>query len=614
MMAVEAGSQAPGAQAPGSQAPGSQAPGRLPPGGGFLVAAETGGILTPERLTPEQRAIRDAVEAFVEREAVPRREALEAKDYATHRDLLAKLGRDGFVGIDVPEAFGGAGLDKTSSVVVTEALAGSDTFSVTYSAHTGIGTLPLVFFGTDEQRARYLPGLAAGTTVGAYALTEPTTGSDAQAIRTRATREADGSWRLDGTKQFITNAGFADLFTVYAKVDGEAFSAFLVERDTPGLSIGPEEHKLGIHGASTCPLILDGARVPAGNLLGEIGKGHRIAFNVLNVGRFKLAAAALGAMKPAIATAYAYGRDRVAFGRPIVQFPLIGAKLAGMAAPAYAVESVVYRIAGLIDARLAAAESGGPDAAKAALEELAVECSIAKVLASEALDAVVDELVQIHGGYGYIEDYPAARAYRDSRINRIWEGTNEINRLLIPGTLLKRALAGRLDILGPARRAQEALLGGPTDVSGDGAGAPGPLAGERGLVDGTRQLTLLLAGAAVQRFGMDLEEQQELLAGLADLSIALFAMESAVLRAEQAANEAPDRASVHLDLARLVVADAVGPAELIARSLAATVAEGDDARLLQAGARRLLRGEPVDRIALGRRVAGHVASAGGYPA
>jgi len=590
----------------------------LPAGGSFLVeATRAGDMLTPERLTDEQRAIREAVLAFVEREAVPRREAIEAKDYSVHRELLATLGRDGFVGIDVPTAFGGAGLDKTSSIVVAEALAGADTFAVTCSAHTGIGTLPLVFFGTDEQRRRYLPGLADGTTVGAYALTEPSTGSDAQAIKTRATREPDGSWRLDGTKQFITNAGFADLFTIYAKVDGEQFTAFLVERNTPGLTIGPEEHKLGIHGASTCPLILDGARVPAENLLGEIGKGHRIAFNVLNMGRFKLAAATLGAMKPAIATAFAYGRDRVAFGRPIVAFPLVAAKLAVMAARTYAVESVVYRIAGLIDARLAGTESADPDEVRAALEELAVECSIAKIVGSEELDAVVDELVQIHGGYGYIEDYPAARAYRDSRINRIWEGTNEINRLLIPGTLLKRAMAGRLDLLGPARRAQEALLAGPGagDLAGDAdAGPAGSLAAERALVHGVRQATLLLAGSAVQRFGTALEDQQELLAGLADLAIAVLTMESAVVRAEQAVVDAPARADVHGDLARLVVADRVGPAEILARSLAATVAEGDDARMLQAGVRRLLRGEPVDRIALVRRVAGHVSAAAGYPA
>jgi alkylation response protein AidB-like acyl-CoA dehydrogenase len=580
-------------------------------GGAFLVShAEPGDIFTPERLTAEHRAIREAVAEFVAREVRPRAERIEAKDWAAHRELLAILGSAGFVGIDVPEAFGGAGLDKTASVVVTEALGSAESFSVTFAAHTGIGTLPLVFFGTDEQRARYLPGLAAGTTVAAYALTEPSAGSDAQAIRTRATREADGSWRLDGTKQFITNAGFADLFTIYAKVDGEQFSAFLVERGTPGLEIGREEHKLGIHGTSTCALVLDGARIPAENLLGEIGKGQRIAFNVLNVGRFKLAAAVLGAMKPALATAAAYARDRVAFGRPIAGFPLVAAKLGRMAARTYAVESVVYRVAGLIDDRLAGTESAGPDEVKAALEELAVECSIAKVLASEELDEVVDELVQVHGGYGYIEDYPAARAYRDSRINRIWEGTNEINRLLVPGTLLKRAMSGRLDLLGPARRAQEALLAGPT---GDEDGGSGPLAAERRLVEGTRQLTLLLAGAAVQRFGAGLEEQQELLAGLADLAIATLTLESAVLRAEAAAvSRAGDPAAL-VDLAKLVVADRVGPVELTARAVAARVADGDDARLLLSGVRRFLRSDPVDSIELVRRVAARVTAAVGYP-
>ena len=580
-------------------------------GGAFLVAhAEPGDIFTPERLTAEHRAIREAVAEFVAREVRPRAERIEAKDWAAHRELLAILGSGGFVGIDVPEAFGGAGLDKTASVVVTEALGSAESFSVTFAAHTGIGTLPLVFFGTDEQRARYLPGLAAGTTVAAYALTEASAGSDAQAIRTRATREADGSWRLDGTKQFITNAGFADLFTIYAKVDGEQFSAFLVERGTPGLEIGREENKLGIHGTSTCALVLDGARIPAENLLGEIGKGQRIAFNVLNVGRFKLAAAVLGAMKPALATAAAYARDRVAFGRPIAGFPLVAAKLGRMAARTYAVESVVYRVAGLIDDRLAGTESAGPDEVKAALEELAVECSIAKVLASEELDEVVDELVQVHGGYGYIEDYPAARAYRDSRINRIWEGTNEINRLLVPGTLLKRAMSGRLDLLGPARRAQEALLAGPT---GDEDGGSGPLAAERRLVEGSRQLTLLLAGAAVQRFGTGLEEQQELLAGLADLAIATLTLESAVLRAEAATvSRAGDPAAL-VDLAKLVVADRVGPVELTARAVAARVADGDDARLLLSGVRRFLRSDPVDSIELVRRVAARVTAAVGYP-
>ncbi|MGH2429733.1 MAG: acyl-CoA dehydrogenase family protein [Candidatus Limnocylindria bacterium] len=577
-------------------------------GGSFMIGpVQAASVFTPERLSDEHRAIREAVAAFVAKEVGPRRAEVEGRDHGTHRALLEQLGRDGYLGIDVPEAYGGAGLDRISSVVVNEAIATAGSFAVTYSAHTGIGTLPTVFFGTDEQKRRYLPGLADGTRVGAYALTEPAAGSDAMGIRTRATRQPDGSWRLDGSKQFITNAAFADLFTVYAKIDGEAFSAFLVERSTPGLSIGAEEEKMGLHGCSTCPVTLDGVVVPADNLLGEAGKGHRVAFNVLNVGRFKLAAACLGGMRPALGIATGYAAERTAFGRRLAEFPLIGAKLSAIAARTYAVESTVYRIAGLLEASLAAAEdASSPDAIRAALEEYAIECSIAKVLASEELAYVVDELVQVHGGYGYIEEYPAAGYYRDARIHRIWEGTNEINRLLVPGTLLKRAMTGRLDLLGPARRAQEALLGG------DPPSFDGAFAAEDAAVAAARTATLLLAGAAVQRHGTGLEEQQEILSDLADLTIDLFAMESSVERAKQAAEGAA--ASVHADLARLVVADRSLAIEGRGRQLAASLAEGDEARTLVAGIRRLLRGEPVDRIAIGRRVAAAVVGRGGYPA
>lgn len=576
-------------------------------GGGFMIGPITAGsVFTPEQVSDEHRAIREAVTAFVDKEVGPRREAVEARDYGTHRELLERLGRDGFLGIDVPETFGGAGLDRISSLVVNEAIAPAGSFAVTYAAHTGIGTLPVVFFGTDAQKRRYLPGLADGTRVGAYCLTEPTAGSDAMSIRTRATRLPDGRWQLDGTKQFITNAGFADLFTVYAKIDGEAFSAFLVERDTPGLIIGPEEEKMGLHGASTCPVNLDGVVVGEDALLGEAGKGHRIAFNVLNVGRFKLGAAALGGMRPALAIATRYASERTAFGRKLSDFPLIGAKLAAIAARTYAVESSVYRIGGLLEGSLAAAEdASSPEAIRAALEEYAVECSIAKVLASEELGFVVDELVQVHGGYGYIEEYPAARYYRDARIHRIWEGTNEINRLLIPGTLLKRAMTGRLDLLGPAQRATDALMGGERPQF------EGPFATEEAAVDAARTATLLLAGAAVQHHGTALEAEQEILAGLADLAIDLFAMESSLERARLATGAAS--ASLHADLARLVVADRAAQVESRARALGASLAEGDEARTLVAGLRRLLRGEPVDRIALGRRVAASVIARGGYP-
>jgi alkylation response protein AidB-like acyl-CoA dehydrogenase len=578
------------------------------PGGSFMIGpVEAGSVFTPEQLSDEHRAIREAVTAFVDKEVAPRRDQVEGKDYATHRALLEKLGADGFLGIDVPEQYGGAGLDRISSLVVNEAISTAGSFAVTYAAHTGIGTLPVVFFGTDAQKQRYLPGLADGTRVGAYCLTEPAAGSDAMSIRTRANRLPDGRWQLDGTKQFITNAGFADLFTVYAKIDGEAFSAFLVERDTPGLSIGPEEEKMGLHGASTCPVTLDGVVVPEDALLGEPGKGHRIAFNVLNVGRFKLGAATLGGMRPALAIATRYAGERMAFGRKLADVPLIGAKLATIAARTYAVESSVYRIGGLLEGSLAAAEdASSPDAIRAALEEYAVECSIAKVLASEELGYVVDELVQIHGGYGYIEEYPAAGYYRDARIHRIWEGTNEINRLLIPGTLLKRAMTGRLDLLGPAQRATDALMGGDLPEF-DGA-----FAAEQSAVANARTATLLLAGAAVQRYGTSLENEQEILAGLADLAIDLFAMESSLERA-LLASSAPS-ASVHADLAQLVVAERSAAVETRAKALGASLAEGDEARTLVAGLRRLLRGEPIDRIAIGRRVAASVINRGGYPA
>ena len=578
------------------------------PGGSFMIGpAPAGSVFTPEQLSDEHRAIRDAVSAFVEREVGPRREAVEGKDFAAHRALLERLGSDGFLGIDVPEAYGGAGLDRISSLVVNEVMATAGSFAVTFAAHTGIGTLPVVFFGTDAQKRRYLPGLADGTRVGAYCLTEPAAGSDAMGIRARATQLPDGRWQLDGTKQFITNAGFADLFTVYAKIDGEQFSAFLVERNTPGMTIGAEEEKMGLHGASTCPVTLDGVVVGEDALLGEAGKGHRIAFNVLNVGRFKLGAACLGGMRPALAIATRYASERTAFGKTLAEFPLIGAKLAAIAARTYAVESSVYRIGGLLEGSLAAAEDAtSPDAIRTALEEYAVECSIAKVLASEELAYVVDELVQIHGGYGYIEEYPAAGFYRDARIHRIWEGTSEINRLLIPGMLLKRALTGRLDLLGPAQRATDALMGGELAEFG------GPFAIEEAAVANARTATLLLAGAAVQRHGTALEQEQELLAGLADLAIDLFAMESVVERAKLAA-DAPT-ASVHADLARMVVAERFASVEGRAKALAASLAEGDEARTLVAGLRRILRGEPIDRISLGRRIAASVIARGGYPA
>jgi alkylation response protein AidB-like acyl-CoA dehydrogenase len=604
MTEVQDGATGAAARAGGSGAPSRPAAASSPatPGGAFVVRAATPEeVFTPERLDETQRAIRDAVLEFVARSVAPQREAVEARDYATHRALMAELGEQGYLGIDVPEAYGGAGLDKVTSLLVSEALADAGGLAVTYGAHVGIGTLPLVFFGTDEQRRRWLPGLASGSLIAAYALTEPGAGSDVQGIRARADLAADGScYLLNGTKQFITNAGFADLFTVYAKVDGERMTAFLVPRDTPGLSVGAEEHKLGVRGSSTCALTFTDARVPVENVLGEIGRGHIVAYNVLNVGRFKLAAGCLGGMRPTIDRAIAYAADRRLFGQRLLDLPLTRERIATMAEWTYAVESVTYRNAGLIDTLLAGAH-GDPERARGALEEYAIECSIVKVLASDGLNRVVDDLLQLMGGYGYVEDSGVAAMYRDARIHQIWEGTNEVNRLLVPGMLLRRAMRGRLDLLGPARRAAEALLSPEPPVEG---GAP--LDEELRQVRAMRTALLIAAGAAVQRYGEHLEEEQEVLYRLADLAIALFAAESAVLRARASGAE------LQGDLARLVVARSMAATEAGAAEVATRVQEGDDRRLALAGLRRVLRREPADLMALRRSVAEGLVARGGY--
>jgi alkylation response protein AidB-like acyl-CoA dehydrogenase len=582
------------------------------PGGAFLLArAEPDAVATPERLSAEQVEVREAVRGFVASAVEPVRERVEGGDHALHRDLLALLGREGYVGVEVAEEHGGQGLDALTAVVVTGALAGADSFAITYAAHAGIGTMPLVLFGTEDQRRRHLPGLAAGTTVAAYALTEPGSGSDARAMRTGAARLPGGGFRLDGAKQFITNAGFADLFTVYARVGEEGIAAFLVERRAPGLTVGPEERKMGVRGSSTCPLAFEGVEVAADALIGEVGRGDRIAFNVLNVGRLKLAANAAGSIRRMLALAVAYAEGRSAFGRPIADFPLVGAKLAGMAARAYVVDSVVHRLGGLVDARReAGAASDGGERLRAALEEYAVECSIAKVLGSEERGWTADELVQIHGGYGFIEDFPAAAAYRDARVDRIWEGTSEINRLLIAGMLQRRAASGRVDLLGPARRERERLLAGEADPP---APAEGPLAAEGALLEGCRRAALALLDAAADRFGDDAVEGQEALAAVADAVIAVFAMETCLLRAQQRLAAGDADGETHAGLARLVVRERAAALELRARAIAPSLAPGAEGRRLEIGLRRLLDAEPVDRTALARRVAAAVRAAGGHP-
>jgi alkylation response protein AidB-like acyl-CoA dehydrogenase len=586
-------------------------------GGRFIVDdAEPEQIVTPEDFTEEQIMLAETVRAFVERDVKPRDAEIEKLDYELTVQLMRKAGEIGLLGADVPEAYGGLGLDKTSTTLLSETLSPASSFALSVGAHTGIGTLPIVFFGTPEHKKRWLPQLASGELIAAYCLTEPGSGSDALGARTTAVLSEDGQhYILNGSKLYITNAGFADLFIVYAKVDGVHFSAFIVERETPGFSIGPEEHKMGIKGSSTRPLFFEDTRIPVDHLLGEVGKGHLIAFNILNIGRFKLAAGCLGGMKEAIQLSSAFANQRRQFGKPISSFPLIAAKLADMNTLAYVTESMVYRTAGLIDQSLTQANldgaDGGLQAAKA-IAEYALECSINKVFASEAMDAVVDEGVQIHGGSGYIQEYKIERLYRDSRINRIFEGTNEINRLLIPATLLKRALKGELPLVERAQALQKELLNpSPLDVSA----APGsPLAKQIAIVAALKKVFLMIGGLAVQKHGLRLEREQEIVASLADSMIELYALESALLRTRKLALKFSDPQVLQqpIDMTALFAEEAAERAGQRARSVLAALEKGESLRLQLSVLKRLLRFEPADLTSLRKRISARVISAESY--
>jgi alkylation response protein AidB-like acyl-CoA dehydrogenase len=580
------------------------------PGGSFLVGQTAPeGVFTPEELTDDQRLVRKTVEEFVDQEVLPKTKELEAHDWALSRQLLRRAGDLGFLGADVPEEHGGQGLDKLTSLVIKDAMGAAGAFGVTAGAHSGIGTLPIVFFGTEAQKQKYLPRLASGEWVGAYALTEPTAGSDAMAIRAKAVRSADGaSFALSGQKQFITNAAFADVFIVFAKVDGEHHTAFIVDRESPGVGIGEEEHKMGIKGSSTASVFLEQAQVPAENVLGEIGQGHKVAFNILNMGRFSLGAGVVGAARYALRDAVGYAAERKQFGKALVEFGLIQQKLARMAAAVFVAESMAYRTGGLVNEALAGRHQDSAQVV-AALEEYAIECSINKVFASEVLDLVVDDMVQIYGGYGYVEEYPAARAYRDSRINRLFEGTNEINRLLIPAMLLRRAQKGRLPLLAAAQKVASEMLA--PSVGGDGD-LSGPLAEERRLIDAARRATLFAAGAATQKYLADLERHQEILGWIADLAIEVFATESAVLRAAKAAGRGDATAALQTAMVRLYLDDAMPRMEATARRILAATEEGDTLRTMLAGLRRFLKIPALNAAALSRQVAGAVIDAGRY--
>jgi len=577
-------------------------------GGSFLISETTpADVFTPEDLNEEQRLVRQTVRDFADQELKPNLNRIDEKDWELTRRLLRSLGDMGILGIEVPAAYGGSELDKITSVLVAEELAWGS-FGVTYGAHTGIGMEPILFFGSDEQRSRYLPKMIRGELIGAYALTEPTAGSDAMSIRTRATRGADGRWVLSGAKQFISNAAFADVFTVFAKVDGEQHTAFIVERATPGFTVGQEEHKMGIRGYSTASLFLENAAVPAGNLLGEVGQGFKIAMNILNMGRFKLAAALVGACRHVLPQTIQYAGERQQFGRPLSSFGLIKAKIAEMALRTYVAESMIYRTAGLINDALGGVH-GDPQEAMRALEEYAVECAMDKVYTSEVLDFVVDETVQVYGGYGFVEEYPAARAYRDARINRLFEGTSEINRLLTTGMLLRRAQRGRLGLI-PAALAVAQELTSPSLGEEPGSGM---LAEEIRLVGMVKKAALFAAGVAVQKYLETIEEQQEVLAAISDLIIETFAMESGLLRALKAAQrDGEEAAATKIAMIRTYINDALPRVDASAKTVLAAVEEGDTLRTELAGLRRLLRYTPVNSVALRRQIAERQIAQGRY--
>jgi len=583
-------------------------------GGSFLLEdRKTDDVFTPEDFTEQHLLIAQTAEEFAVNEIIPNIEKIEHKDFSITRDLLRKAGELGLSSAEIPEAYGGLEMDKVTAAVIADRIAKYAGFATTWGGHTGIGTLPIVYFGTEEQKKKYLPRLAAGEIVGAYALSEASSGSDALNCRARAELSKDGKhYILNGEKMWITNAGFADLFTVFAKVDGEKFTAFLVEKSFPGFSVGAEEHKMGIRGSSTCPIILNDCKVPAENLLGEIGKGHVIAFNILNVGRFKLGAMCVGGARLALENAIGYAKQRKAFGKVIADFGLIREKLANMAVGVYTGEALVYRTVGMMDVALSEVDKTAADAAKEtrkAIEEYAVECSIIKVWGSEMVDYVVDETVQIYGGYGFVEEYPAERAYRDARINRIFEGTNEINRLIITGFLLKRAMSGQLPLMPAIKKLMDEVLSGPSV----GEEFEGPLAEERKLVISAKKLGLFVAGAATQKYMQAIQDQQEVMGAIADLVIETYAMESAVLRAQKIAERnGENAASLPIAMTRVYLSQAMEKIEAAARKVIASVADGDMLRTQLAILRRLAKHEPFNTIALRQQIAEKVIERGKY--
>ncbi|MBS1841291.1 MAG: acyl-CoA dehydrogenase family protein [Acidobacteria bacterium] len=581
-------------------------------GGSFLLESPAPqDVFTPADLTDDQKLIGQTAEEFVMKEVFPLIKDLENKKAGLMAELVRKGGEVGLMGGGVPEEYGGAGLDKIATTVLTEKLSIYGGFAVTHGAHAGIGTLPIVYFGTEEQKKKYLPKLATGELIGAYCLSEPQAGSDAQNSLTRAELNAEGThYVLNGQKMWITNGGFADLYVVFAKIDGEKFTAFIVERNFPGCKPGNEEHKMGIHGSSTTPVFLENCKVPKENLLHEIGRGHIVAFNILNSGRFTLGASCVGGSKHVLATSSKYSKERKAFGKQIGDFGMMKEKLAEMAIQIFAVESMVYRSAGNIEAAMSAATGDKVAHSMKVLEEYAIESSIAKVYGSEMLDYVVDEAVQIFGGYGFHEEYPVCRAYRDSRINRIFEGTNEINRMLIIQMLMKRAMGGQLPLIPAAMKLADEILAGPSfEETPEGA-----LAEEGRVVANAKKMFLQAAGGAVQKFREKLAEEQELIGALSNMVMEIYAMESCLLRSQKAAATRGEAASSAMqDAARVFISDAMERVEHDAKRAIAAVNEGDMLTTQMAVLKRFGKRATVDTIALRRNVAAAVQAQDRYP-
>ena len=582
-------------------------------GGEFLIR-ESGAadVFIPEDLSEEQQMIREMCQAFLDAEVLPILDRIDKLEPGLMTSLLDKAGEQGLLGATLPEEYGGLGKDFITSTLITEVLGAGHSFAVAIAAHCGIGTLPILYFGNEAQRQKYIPKLASGEMKGAYALTEPNSGSDALSAKTTAVLSADGKhYLLNGQKCWITNSGFADVFTVFAKIDGKDFTAFIVEKDTPGLSLGEEEHKMGIKGSSTRQVFFENAQVPVENVLGEKGKGHLIAFNILNIGRLKLCAAALGGAKRAADLSIRYAAAREQFGQPIARFGAIQHKLAEQAIRIFACESALYRTAQLIDAQEAFLKEQGRSSGESLLgaaEEYAVECAMLKVLGSEMLDYVVDEGVQIHGGNGFSDEYDISRAYRDSRINRIFEGTNEINRLLTMDMLLKRALKGRLDLMKPALAVQQELMSIPSFGETDDA----PFSAEKKLLQDLKKSVLMVAGAAVQKLQQKLEGEQEMLMNIADMIMDVFLVESTLLRVEKLSGQSPASGLLQKDILQVLLNDACGRISRAGKEAINAFSAGDEQRMLLTGLKRFTKAPSVNTKEARRRIAAHLVERNGY--